>query len=337
MNPIRAWNRFFFGPISARPLGAFRIAIGLIALANLALLSADLDYWFTDAGLLQGTEAREAAGPLRFSLLHWVQDPWSVRVYFMATATVAVLLTIGWHSRLMAVLLYLGMISIHHRNVSSNCGSDALLVIMLFYLMLSPCGAAYSLDARRAARRRGTPAEPLIVPWAQRLVQIQLALIYLATALYKCNGSTWYNGTALHYILHNTEVGRFQLDPLLRYPLVIDALTHAALFAELALPILLWFRALRPWALAMGIGLHLGVMLTVNIPIFGELMTACYLAFLTPEELDALLRPFNPRNWFARRRRGVVNGRVDGPSALRGPHALDAARGPTQLTLFERD
>jgi hypothetical protein len=134
-------------------------------------------------------------------------------------------------------------------------------------------------------------------------------------------------------------VGRFQLDPLLRYPLAINALTYAALFAELALPILLWFRAVRPWAIAMGLGLHLGVMLTVNIPIFGELMTACYLAFLTPEELNVLLRPFNPRNWFARPRRGVVNvdGRVDGPSGLRGPHALDAARGPTQLTLFERD
>ena len=36
---------------------------------------------------------------------------------------------------------------------------------MAFYLMLSPCGAAYSLDARRAARRRGTagraPDRPL--------------------------------------------------------------------------------------------------------------------------------------------------------------------------------
>jgi MFS family permease len=34
MNPIRAWNAFWFGPISARPLGAFRIVFGLIALCT---------------------------------------------------------------------------------------------------------------------------------------------------------------------------------------------------------------------------------------------------------------------------------------------------------------
>ena len=52
MNPLRAWNTFWFGPISARPLGAFRIAFGVLALANLAFLTADFDHWFTDAGLL---------------------------------------------------------------------------------------------------------------------------------------------------------------------------------------------------------------------------------------------------------------------------------------------
>ena len=42
MNPLRAWNIFWFGPISARPLGAFRIAFGVIALANLAGADAEL-------------------------------------------------------------------------------------------------------------------------------------------------------------------------------------------------------------------------------------------------------------------------------------------------------
>jgi hypothetical protein len=65
MNPLRAWNTFWFRPISARPLGAFRIVFGLIILANLGLISVDLDYWLTDQGLLQGTEARLLAGPWR--------------------------------------------------------------------------------------------------------------------------------------------------------------------------------------------------------------------------------------------------------------------------------
>jgi hypothetical protein len=325
MNPFREWNRFWFGPISARPLGAFRVVFGLLLLANLAFLAYELDYWYTDAGLLQGTEAREAAGPLRFSPLLWVGDPLSVRLFFGATTVVAVLFTLGWQTRIMGVLLYLMMLSIHHRNVVSNCGADALVVIMLFYAMLSPCGAAFSLDAVRAARKRGTLADPLIVPWAQRLIQLQLSLIYFNTAVLKCHGSSWLGGTALHYVLNNTEVGRSQLMWLVEYPLAINALTYVALFAELALPFLLWFRPTRVWAALAGLGLHAGVLFTVNVPIFGEVMTACYLVFLAPDEIDALLRRLNPCSWFrrtspSRAPLATIPGRVDSPSGVAGPH-----------------
>ena len=63
-------------PISAGPLGAFRIVFGLLALANLAFLAVDLDYWYTDPGLLRGRRGLEVAGPFRYSpLLNWFQDP----------------------------------------------------------------------------------------------------------------------------------------------------------------------------------------------------------------------------------------------------------------------
>ena len=95
MNPLRAWNRFWFGPISARPLGMFRIIFGILVLAHLAFISVELDYWYTDAGLLQGDEARLAASPLRFSPLHWVQDPVSVRCVVGVVAAVAVAFALG--------------------------------------------------------------------------------------------------------------------------------------------------------------------------------------------------------------------------------------------------
>src|SRR3954468_14456443 len=110
MNPLREWNRFWFNPISARPLGAFRIVFGLLVLANLAFLAFDIDYWYTDAGMLHGTEARELAGPFRLSPLQWIQDPLSVRVFFAATAVLGVLFTLGWRTRVVGVLLYLAML-----------------------------------------------------------------------------------------------------------------------------------------------------------------------------------------------------------------------------------
>jgi hypothetical protein len=327
MNPVRAWNQFFFARVSARPLGFFRIVFGTLFLCNLGFLAFDLTYWFTGAGLLQGTEAAQAAGPLRPSLLQTIQDPLAVRAFFAVTAVVAVLFTVGWHTRIMGVLLYVLMLQIHHRNVVTNSGADTLVLVMLFYMMLSPCGAALSLDALRARRRRGTVAEPLIVPWAQRLIQLQLCLIYLDTAVLKCNGTSWLNGTALHFVVHNSEVGRPLLTWLADYPVLMNIMSVAALWTELALPFLIWFRATRPWAILAGLGLHAGVLLTVNVPIFGEVMTACYLPFLTVTELDSLLRLANPRNWFSRRKAPTARavaaaaaGRIDPPALLAGPH-----------------
>ncbi len=309
-NPIRLWNRFWFGPISARPLGAFRIVYGLIFLANLALLAGEADLWLSDAGYFRGTESSELAGPLRWSPLQVVQDPATIRLWVAATAVVGVLFTIGWQTRWVGLLLYGLMLSIHHRNIPSCSGADTLLMIELFLLMLSPCGAAFSLDARRRARRRGTAADPLIVPWAQRLIQFQVALVYFVTALLKATGPSWANGTALHYVLNNAEFCRYTLG-LTSYPALINALTFAAVILEFALPFLLWFRAVRPWIMLAGLALHGGILLTVNIPIFGELITASYLLFLTPEELDGLLRGLDPRGWFRSRRLGAV------PSSLR--------------------
>lgn len=335
MNPVRAWNRFFFGPISARPLGVFRIVFGLVILSYLGLRAFDFDYWYTDAGLLHGTEAREAAGPLRFSPLQYWQDPVTVRTFAASTALFALLFTIGWRTRITTVLLYLGMLSLLHRDVSSSCGVDSLIVIMLFYMMFSSSGAAYSFDALRESRRRGTLAEPLIMPWPQRLIQIQLVLIYLSTAVWKCTGTTWFNGSALYYVLQNTEVGRFRLDPLSQYPLAINLLTHGALAIEFGLVVLLWLRATRPWIIFAGLALHTGILFVVNIPSFGEMMTACYITFLTPEELSAVGRVVDPRNWFQRKRALVIPGRVDGPSGLRAPHSAAALRVQKQLMLFD--
>ncbi len=324
--PVRAWNAFWFGPVSARPLGAFRVVLGLIALAHLGMVAVDLDYWLTDQGILTGTEARELAGPLRFSPLQYVQDPASVRAFFAATAGVALLFTLGWKTRLMGVLLYPAMLSIHHRNIPTNCGPDNLLLVLLFLLMLSPCGAAYSLDARRAARRRGgTAAEPLIVPWAQRLIQLQMALIYLNTAVLKCQGATWLNGTSLHFVLNNPEVTRFDFSALSRYPVVLNLMSHGALLIEFALPFLIWFRPTRAWVVAGGLALHGGILLTINAPLFGEMMTACYLVFLDPDEFAALLRAVNPTRWLRTRTHAlapaIAPGRLDPAAPIHGPHA----------------
>ena len=293
-HPLKAWNRFWFAPISAKPLGAFRILFGLIAIFNILLLFIDTDYWLTDHGLFQGSEAREMAGPLRPSILHWLQDPISVRVVLFSTLGVAVGVTLGWHTRIMSMLLYFGMLMIHHRNIATASGADVLVMVTSFYIMLSPAGAAYSFDARRAKKLRGgTLADTLIIPWAQRLIQIQLCIVYMTTAIFKTHGTTWLTGTALHYVLCNREIGRFDFSALAAYPILVNLMTYGGLATEFCLAFLLWSKAARPIVIIAGIGLHTGITLMVNIPVFGELATATYLVFLTSSEWEWLRTRFN--------------------------------------------
>src|SRR5262249_19680473 len=102
VNPIKAWNRFLFAPISARPLGLFRIVFGVLMMIYLAVMTVEFDHWYTDRGLLQGTESREAAGPLRLSPLHYVHDPITPRVLYAITFAAAAGVTLGWRTRVMS-------------------------------------------------------------------------------------------------------------------------------------------------------------------------------------------------------------------------------------------
>jgi hypothetical protein len=287
----------------------------------------DLDYWYSGQGLLQGNEAQRVAGSFRFTPLLYFQDPISIRIFLGALAAVAVAFTLGWLTRLTSILLYLGLLSLYHRNISTNCGADLLIVVTGFYMMLCPGGAALSLDARRVARRRGTWAEPLIIPWAQRLLQIQFCLIYFTTALDKSRGATWLGGTAVHYVLFNREVRQFNLEWLGGYPLLISAMTHAAVVVEFSLAFFLWFRPTRRWIALLGLLLHVGIVPLVNAPLFGEQMVALYLIFLDPDELFALGSFLDPRNWFRRRSSPAyaATSRGDPASGLRGWHQLELA------------
>lgn len=300
MNPIKIWNQFFFGPISARPLGAFRIVFGSLLVIYLLVINAEFDFFYTSNGLMRAHEALEAAGPLRFSPLNYTDNLTAPHIVHWATLAAAVGFTLGWRTRIMSVLVYLGMMTLYHRNVTSNGGPDAMPVILCFYTMFCPCGKAFSLDARREARRRGTAAEALIVPWAVRLLQSQICLVYFQSCVIKCRGPAWLDGTTVHYILFNHEFGQFNLEWLGGYPLLINFMTHGALLIEFALAFWLWFRPTRRWAILGGVLLHVGIRPLLNVTGFGETMISTYITFLAADELDSLMHILDPRTWLAK-------------------------------------
>ena len=72
--------------------------------------------------------------------------------------------------------------------------------------LLSSAGAACSLDRLwRIFKGRENDEPPHTAPWAQRLMQLQVAIVYLGASLSKTGGEKWVNGTAAYYPLHLPE------------------------------------------------------------------------------------------------------------------------------------
>jgi hypothetical protein len=167
--------------------------------------------------------------------------------------------------------------------------------------MFSPAGDALSLDRWRLDRERFWEF-PERAPWALRLMQIQLSVVYLSTVWEKLQGETWRIGTAVSYSLRALEVQRLPPPAVVVESLALSQLmTLGTLALELALGILVWNRAARPWVLALGVVLHLSIEVSITVGFFSLTMLTLYLVFLPPERATQLVELVRTR-----RRRAVT-------------------------------
>jgi predicted DCC family thiol-disulfide oxidoreductase YuxK len=313
------WNAFWFAPRTGRVLGLYRIVIGLITIYSFALWAKDAAVFFSDDGVLTTRTLQSTLGRECHTLLKWIGSPLGVRIALGALFAAALAFTVGFYTRVSAIALYILVVSFHERNNLVLNGGDTVLRTMLFFFMFAPSGAAFSVDSLRR-RLRSPGVEPLLIsPWAQRMMQVQVAIIYFSTAYAKSRGSLYHDGTAMYYVFGLVDFNVRGVEQLMNFPLVYSSLTFAVLFVELAIPFLLWFRASRPYAVAMGLFAHGWIMVFMTIPVFGLLMVATYIPFFTEAELSEAIARVRRR--FERRRAKVY---FDGacPTCLRVRSAL---------------
>ena len=302
---LRDWDRFFFQPQSARVLGVYRIAIGFLTIYSFALFAKDTTAFFTDHGVLRLETVDRVYTREWHTLLAYIRSPFGVKCLLALLFAVGVSFTIGFHTRISSIALFVLVTSFHERNNLVLNSGDTVLRTMLFLFMFAPAGAALSVDALMRRLRSPDPAQcapALVAPWAQRMMQLQVALIYFTTVYAKSRGDLYHNGSAMYYVFGIVDFSVHGIENLMNYPVLYSALTFATLFAEIAISFLIWFRATRPYAVALGILLHLWIMWCMVLPVFGILMVATYLCFFTEEEYDGAkewlrIRFGNTRLW----------------------------------------
>jgi hypothetical protein len=274
-------REYWFGKLDSRPLSAFRIAFALLLLKDAVYHLALTSIFYSDQGIVPRYALFEGlARPHRFSLMDAIAHDWMAAAFFFLWITVLLGLLLGYRTRLMTVINFILILSIHERNVYVLTGADTAIRVFSFWIMFVPLGHYYSIDSLRSSGQVRTAfAFPV------RMFQLQVALIYVVTGYLKFAGEIWHDGDALHYVL--------QLQSILFPPGVwlwsvspdwlLRLMTWYIIIAELAFAPLVFFPVGQPWLRALGLLLgatvHLGIAVTMAIPDFSLVMMISYLIF----------------------------------------------------------
>jgi hypothetical protein len=279
-----AWDRFWFAPRSVAPLVLVRVALGLLTTAWALTLLPDAGAFLGPSGVLP--EPPEVGA--RLGVLQLFTGPVAPFVVVGALVPVGLAITLGWHTRAATIVSFVLLLSIARRDPWILNSGDALLRHATLFLACTPAGAAWSLDARR----RDVPLDrfPHAAPWGLRLLQVQLTFVYLFSTLEKLRGEPWLDGTALADAWRIGDLARVGVPMALYDSVVLSAvLTYATLVIELALATLLWNRRARPYVVAAGVALHLGIELTMAVGYFSAVAVSLYLTFVEPATAERWL------------------------------------------------
>jgi hypothetical protein len=305
-----SWQQFFFEPQPTSTLAIFRIAFGLVVTA---WTLTQLPYLFDFYGPQGILPTPPKVGPGQWGLLNMVTSVPAVAMVWMATLLAAVALTIGMSPRIAAIVVLLGIMAFERRNPELLNSGDVLLRVMAVYLVFAPSGAALSWDRWR--NDRATFWEfPLRAPWAMRMLQIQLSVLYLAAVWAKMQGNAWSQGTAVSFALRMLDQTRFPPPSFVSTSVLLtEWFTFGTLIIELAIGVLVWNRRARPWVLGLGALMHLGIEITIMVGFFSIAMWCFYLVFVPPE--TAARWVLAGRDRWRRLRRGTRNGTPAAPAA----------------------
>ena len=280
---VETWERFWFRETETSTLALFRIAFGIVVLAWTISLAPALYSFYDDRGILP---SYPDGGSGAWGLLQLNSSTAAVTIVYLFLLVGALCLVFGFKTRLAAVVVFVCLISFGRRNPWVLNSGDLLVFVLAFYLMLAPSGAALSVD-RWLQSKSGFWEFPLRSLWPLRLIQVQVSLLYFFAVWEKLRGETWNDGTAVSYAFRIEDLERFPVPGFVTDSLLlVNLLTYGTLAVELSLAILVWNRKLRPWALLLGVGLHLGIAYAVRVGFFSVASLVAYIAFLPPETVS---------------------------------------------------
>ncbi|MTJ07679.1 HTTM domain-containing protein [Anabaena sp. UHCC 0204] len=276
--------------LDLRSLAAFRIGISLIILTDLLTRYSDLTPHYTDIGVLPRTLLQEITKTGHWSLHTISGEPIFQILLFIIAAFFAVLMLVGYRTRIATIASWVLLISMHNRNPALIFAADDVLRALMFWAMFLPWGACYSLDRALNTSQRQLPEK--VFSGATLALMCQQCFIYIFSAAIKTKSPTWTDGTAVYYALSYDQYVTYFGYFLLNFQPVLNIFTKITLVLEWIGPLAIFVPVrnslFRLVAVLTFIGLHVGFGLTLNIGIFPFLSSFSWLAFLPSEFWNGL-------------------------------------------------
>lgn len=282
-----AWDGFWYGEVESIRLEALRQGLGYCLLAYMLLRSQYATEWLT----AQGFHPSLAADPNNAPHLPLMSPSllWPAGILFFGSMAAWLF---GWLRPVSTWIVWLGLVYVTQVDGISAFTLNRLFIITLLILALAP---GPEPPAEGTEPDEGAPQ--MERAWPLRMIQVLLAVHYLAAGLCKVFHGDWATDTDVLWMqvqgLYMTDAAAWLVRTLPTWSWT--AMQHTALGFELMAPLLFAFRRLRPIAFIVGAGFHLIVALTMyQLIYFSAQMLAMYIAFVPPGWLRAVASRLEP-------------------------------------------
>lgn len=305
---MSGWRGFWLAPTDGTAAGLLRITLGAVMLTNAVSVLVDLPRYYSDEGILPWRHiARRVDANFSLISLAPTDDTW-IAALGVAFVVASLALVLGVLPRLSAVLVWLLHLTFAVRNPYLFNGGDRLIGILAALIIFAPIDRRFTLWVPAFWRRQLAVTTSTVL--SLRVIQIQVAWVYMLTGIYKAISDAWIEGYAMHIVFRHAAFARWPID-IDNFLVVFFAWSTVAL--EVLFP-LVFFRRLRPFILVGGVLLHAGIEIVMLIPVFSWVMMASYVAYVPDDEC---------RRWLGRigaagRRLLGRSGRPD-PQYVRAP------------------
>lgn len=263
------WNEFLFKPISANPLGLFRIVWGLV-----------MFYYFGRMCLWSNAVDAKYVNPIfhfKYPFFEWIEvlPPgmmWGL-IYFGVILSIFTFL--GLFYRFTSIALFIVYTYVFLIDVTYWNNHYYAYALIAFFFMITNAHHAYSIDKLRLNLSDTIPA------WHLRLFQFQFIIIYFYGGLSKLQNHDWLNNIAGYVLIENSFIKKgWDASHHIIYPFSL-LITWGGIFFDLFIGWLILWRKTR-WRIALPLVIIFNITNAILLQIgsFPYTMLASFVLFI---------------------------------------------------------